>query len=163
MKRYFTKIMGVALLCIATFMTIGCSKDDNTDLSTMLADHLITTFTDAGILVDGALADGAEYLYLTAESEDEAIEWLESVVLNSVDTSGEMVILADASSYVNIVKSSIEGVYYNVIFSLGELDLFEAIIAQEAYFNSANSDLADTKLTVPVKTCPVVVPTATER
>lgn len=143
MKTNFVKLIGIALLCVATFITTGCSKDDD-NLSTQTVEGLITILAEIGVWDSDSdwLIDDATGFYIILEedeSEEDVIEFLESIVAGSFDTSGEKVTLADGSSYVNIVKSSTDGIYYNVTFCLNDLDDFEVVVASEEYLNSDNS------------------------
>ncbi len=141
MKTKFVKLMSVALLFVVAFMATGCSKDDDgavETVSTQSAETLISTLTDAGILVDGVLANGATCAYIAVEDQDDAVDYLEDLVGVSFDASGDKVFLSDKSSYVDIKKSSIDGVYYDVMFSLGTLDDFEIVFALEEYLNDEN-------------------------
>lgn len=84
------------------------------------------------------MIEGKECLSVSAISEEAAIDFLEFIANRTVDTSGEKVILSDGSSYVDIIKSNIDGIFYYLTFGLNGVDDFEAIVATEEYFNSEN-------------------------
>ncbi|MFR9650102.1 MAG: hypothetical protein SNJ33_07890 [Rikenellaceae bacterium] len=142
MKTNFVKLIGIALLCVATFITTGCSKDDD-NLSTQTVEGLITILAEIGVWDSDSdwLIDDATGFYIILEedeSEEDVIEFLESIVAGSFDTSGEKVTLADGSSYVNIVKSGVEGEFYIVTFSLSGYEKFKMIAVMNEYLNNDN-------------------------
>ncbi|MFR9669648.1 MAG: hypothetical protein SNJ33_07895, partial [Rikenellaceae bacterium] len=114
------------------------------NLSTLTVDDLITLFTDEGIWDSdrAGLIDDLDYIHWVLDDgkgEEDAIEFLEWIVAGSFDTSGEKIILADGVSYVNIVKSSADGVYYTATFNLSGCEVFEILVVMEEYINSDNA------------------------
>lgn len=144
MKRNFTKLISIALLLSATFIYSGCSKDDDSSdsvevLSTQTVENLIAIFAKIDVLdEDGALVDSVNDVRISVEDEDNAIDVVEYLVDGSFDYSGEKVTLSDGVSYVNIVKSSSEGLYYTITFNLSGVEEFKAYFALEEYYNSEN-------------------------